>query len=148
MITDPVALQEAKNAWEYVRATRNVIVGNCNAASFFSWGFNQSRMRGICFNLLLASAFSVLEEALGQLRFEGVFASPRDNLATLMVHSRVVLPWLDYPLINAARLGRNQSIHSRNYLSHAQCRVYLAAIERELHAWGILAETTPNHWHW
>jgi len=146
MIADPVSLQDAQNGWEYVRATRNVIVGNCNAASF-RWGFNQSGIRNICFNLLVASAFSVLEEVLGQLRSEGVFASPRDNLATLMTQSRAVLPWLDYPLIDAARRARNQSIHSRNYLPHAQCRDYIAAIERELHAWGILTTTTPNLWH-
>ena len=31
---------------------------------------------------------------------------------------------------------------------HAKCRDYIAAIERELFAWGVLTSVTPNLWHW
>ena len=147
MITDPIILQEVRDAWEFVRETRNVIVGNTNLASFVI-GFNQRRMRDMCFNLLLASAFSVLETTLRQLRDEGKFAGKDNRLGPLMANSRTSLSWNHYALVDVARNERNQSVHDRLYLPHAQCRDYIAAIERELVAWGILTSPTPQLWRW
>jgi hypothetical protein len=147
MITDPTALLEVQNAWEFVRETRNEIVGNSNVASFVV-GFNQRRMRDICFNLLLASAFSTLEYALRQLRDEGRFTGKDNRLGSLMSNSRTSLPWSDYVLVDVARNERNLSVHNRAYLPNANCRDYIAAIECELFAWGILMSMTPQLWHW
>ena len=58
MISDRTELERSQDAWEFVRESRNLIVGNCNVATFVV-GFNQAGVRDICFNLLLASAFSV-----------------------------------------------------------------------------------------
>jgi hypothetical protein len=33
MISDTSAFQDVRDAWEFVRASRNVIVGNCNVAT-------------------------------------------------------------------------------------------------------------------
>lgn len=78
MITEAMVLKEVRDGWEFVRESRNVIVGNCNVATFVI-GFNQAGIRNLCFNLLLTSAFSVLEEVLRQLRTEGKFTSKKDN---------------------------------------------------------------------
>ena len=147
MITDPTALQSARDAWEFVRSSRNVIVGNCNVATMVV-GFNQARIRDLCFNLLLASAFSVVEDVLRQLRDEGKFTGKDNRLVPLMNNSRSVLPWVDWTLVDAGRNDRNQSVHDRTYLAHVKCRDYIAAIERELVAWGVLTSTTPDLWHW
>jgi hypothetical protein len=147
MISDANALQDVRDGWEFIRESRNVIVGNCNVATF-AVGFNQTGIRDLCFNLLLASAFSVLEEVLRQMRDEGKFVCKDNRLSRLMTSSRTSVPWSDYALIDAARLDRNQSVHARAYLPHAKCRDYIAAIEIELHGWRILACTTPHLWHW
>lgn len=147
MIIDPIAIQDARDGWEFVRSSRNVIVGNCNLSTMVV-GFNQAGIRDLCFNLLLASAFSVIEEALRQLRDEGKFSGNVNRLGPLMANSRSVLPWVDWALVDAGRNDRNQSVHARTYLAHAKCRDYIAAIERELVAWGVLTSATPQLWHW
>jgi hypothetical protein len=148
MITDANALREARDGWDFVRDCRNVIVGNCDVAAMQTLGFNQSGVRDIGFNLLLASAFSVLEEVLRQLRDEGKFSGKDNRPKPLMADSRGTLPWLEFALVDRGREDRNQSIHERRFLSHGLCRDYIAAIEREMHHWGILTKTTPELWHW
>ena len=147
MISDVTAMQEVRAAWEFVRESRNAIVGNCNIATLVV-GFNQSAIRDLCFNLLLASAFSVLEDVLRQLRDEGRFVGKDNRLGALMSNSRSSVPWVDYDLVDAGRNERNRTIHDRTYLAHANCRDYIAAIERELVAWGVLDSTAPHLWHW
>ncbi len=147
MITDPTALQAARDGWEFVRHSRNVTVGNCNAATLIV-GFNQAGIRDLCFNLLLASAFSVLEDVLRALRDQGAFATQDNRLGPLMSSSRSALPWVNWVLVDAARNDRNQSVHARTYLPHAKCRDYIAAIEQELVSWGVLSSATPELWHW
>ena len=147
MIQDLRALRAVRDGWEFIRHSRNAIVGNCNLATW-TVGFNQTGMRDLCFNLLLASAFSVLEDALKALRSEQVFVSKDDRLRTMMKASHTVLPWQDWPLLNQARVERNASIHDRNYLPHALCRDYLAGIETELVSWKILPTAAPELWHW
>ena len=147
MITDPTVLQDARDGWEFVRSSRNVIVGNCNMATM-ALGFNQAGIRDLCFNLLLMSAFSVLEDVLQQLRDEGKFLGRDNRLGPLMGNSRSALPWVDWPLVDDGCNDRNDSVHDRTYLAHAKCRDYIAAIERELVAWGVLTSATPQLWHW
>jgi hypothetical protein len=147
MIKELLALRDAQDGWEFIRGSRNIIVGNCNVATF-AVGFNQSGIRDLCFNLLLASAFSVLEQVLRQLRDEGSFRCKPNQLGPMMLNSRSVLAWNDYALIDGARNDRNQSIHGRCYLPHSKCRDYIAAIERQLASWNILSATTPHLWHW
>jgi hypothetical protein len=147
MITDPTALQDARDAWEFVRSSRNVIVGNCNVATL-AVGFNQVGIRDLCFNLLLASAFSVLEDVLRQLRDEGKFSGNDNRLGPLMSNSLSTLTWVDWALVDAGRNDRNHSVHARTYLANGKSRDYIAAIERELVAWGVLTSATPQLWHW
>ncbi len=147
MITDPTALNDARDGWEFVRNSRNIIVGNCNVATFVV-GFNQAGIRDLCFNLLLASAFLVLEETLRQIRDEGKFSSKDNRLGALIKNSRSALPWVDWALIDAGRIDRNQSVHQRTYLAQRKCRDYIAAIEQELVTWGVLPSATPELWHW
>ena len=147
MISDTEALRDARDAWEFVRKSRNVIVGNCNVATIAS-SFNQRGIRDMCFNLLLASAFSVLEHVLQELRDQGDFACKGNQHGGLMVNSKASIPWVDYTLIDKARSDRNESIHQQRYIPHAQCRDYIAAVEIELVAWKVLTETTPDLWHW
>jgi hypothetical protein len=148
MIKDQTALQDARDGWDFIQVSRNVTVGNCNVATLLAIGFNQAGIRDLCFNLLLASAFSVLEQVLRQLRDEGIFHCKGNQLGAMMSSSRAALPWNDYALIDTARVDRNGSVHDRAYLPHEKCRDYIAAIERELASFGVLTSMTPELWHW
>jgi hypothetical protein len=66
----------------------------------------------------------------------------------MMEASRPPAPRVDYVRIDQARDRRNQAIHDRVRLPHGECRDYLAAIERQLVAWGVVAEAKPELWHW
>lgn len=147
MIADANARVELALAWDSVRDDRNVIVGNLNMSTMA--GRPASRQfRDLCFNLLLARGFSVIEDALEVLRLQGLFGSNTRQLGKMMEASRNSIPWCDYPQINRGRERRNATIHDRIRLPHAECRDYLAAIERELVAWKIVTSTRPELWHW
>jgi len=147
MIADHVVLHEIQEAWEFVRRARNIVVGNLNSATMA--GRPQSaEFRSLCFNLLLASAFSVLEDTLKQFRGEGRISSKSTRLGDLMQGSQNRLPWREYSVINTGRGKRNSSIHDRTLIDHSECRDYIAAIERELAGWNILTSTSPELWHW
>jgi len=145
-IADAAAVQDLRLAWEEVRTYRNIVVGNLNAASATGWGQSQE-FRSVCFSLLLALAFSVLEAALKQMRQEGKFRSG-PQLGAMMANSIPAVSWLDYDAIDLARDDRNDALHERRILPHTKARDHLAAIERELVAWGIVAERAPQLWHW
>lgn len=147
VISDPLSLREFREAWEAVRSARNVIVGNLNAASMVGRG-GSPEFRNLCFALILIAAFSVLEQVLLQLRDEGHYKSKDSRLKPLMKNSRGALPWQDFDLIDRAREDRNRSAHERVFLPHAVSRDYIAGIEQELVAWGVLPTATPQLWHW
>ena len=147
MIRDPSVLASIRASWEFVRHSRNVAVGNCNAATWVV-GFNQTGMRDLCFNLILASAYSVLEEVLQALRDESVFACKSSKLGQLLVASKSVLPWQNWQLIDEGRDKRNQSVHDKGYMAHAEGRNYIAALEQELLTFKVLPKATPELWHW
>jgi hypothetical protein len=65
-----------------------------------------------------------------------------------MRSSRAALPWVNWSLVDSGREDRNRCVHQRAYMSHAKCRNYIAAIEVELVAWGVLRAATPELWHW
>ena len=140
-------LAAINSSWEFVRHSRNVTVGNCNAASW-AIGFNQKGIRDLCFNLLLASAYSVLEEVLQAYRDQGTFACKSSKLGMLLNASKASLPWRDWTLVDEGREKRNQSVHDRIYLPHLECRNYIAAVELELVEMGILSSASPELWHW
>ena len=79
MIVDGTANAELALAWEAVRDDRNVIVGNLNAATMAGRPASGA-FRDLCFNLLLARGFSVLEDSLEELRSQGSFVSSSRQL--------------------------------------------------------------------
>jgi hypothetical protein len=146
-ITDPATVADVRAAWEFCRHSRNIAVGNCNAA-VIAIGFNQKGMRDLCFNLILASAYSVLEDVLRAYRDQGTFSSKDGRLGPLLKASKHALPWNDWSAIEAGRVDRNSSVHGRAYLDHGRCRDYIASIEKELVYWQVLEKSTPELWHW
>ena len=139
MIRDAVILQQSRDEWGNVRLSQARVKTNLAAASRgiiggipVSFGF-----RDYCHGLTLLFGFSVLENVLRQLR-EGHFPCPGWMVGPLMTASRGVLPWVDYPLVEAAKDARNDIAHRRTTIPRAETWKYLDALEAELLAWGIL----------
>jgi len=147
MIADAKTNADLALAWEAVRDDRNVIVGNLNVATMAGWPASGA-FRDLCFNLLLARGFSVLEDSLEELRSQGAFVSSSRQLGKMMEASRQAVPWCDYAEIDRGRERRNATIHDRVRIPHSECRDYLAAIERELVVWQVLGYARPELWHW
>ena len=147
MIADANAAKTLTLAWEAVRDDRNVIVGNLNMATMAGRPAS-GVFRDLCFNLLLARGFSVIEDSLEEFRSQGTFVSKSRQLGRMMEMSRTAVPWCDYDQIDHARERRNATVHDRVRLPHSECRDYLAAIERELVRWHIVAAVKPELWHW
>ena len=147
MIVDQNVRAELALAWEMVRDDRDVLVGNMNVASMTGHPVS-GVFRDLCFNLLLARGYSVIEDSLEELRSQGTFTSKTRRLKGMMEASRPSLVWRDYGAIDKGRERRNASVHDRVRLSHAECRDYLAAIERELVGWKIVDRERPELWHW
>lgn len=145
MIADPVTRTELALAWDGVRDDRNVIVGNLNGMTIAGRPAS-SVFRDLCFNLLLARGFSVIEDSLEALRLQGSFASKPRPLQAVMEASRAAIPWHDYATVDRGRERRNASIHDRVRLPHSECRDYLASIERELVRWGVADRERPELW--
>ena len=93
------------------------------------------------FNLPLVLAFSLLDEVLGSLANQGVFALPRPNcmLGTKMTCSRSAISWRDYAALSSGKDARNALAHEGKMLPRAQCLTTIKAIGVELTSWGALA---------
>jgi hypothetical protein len=147
MLSDTLTGARLAGEWDAVRDERNFVVGNLSVSSMTARPAT-GPFRDVVFNMLLARGMSVLEDGLEELRAQGTFASSRRTLKAMMDASRPAVPWLDYDGMDRARNRRNMAIHDRVRLPHGECRDYLAAIERQLVAWGVVAEAKPELWHW
>ncbi len=140
MIRDANALNDIRCEWETVRATRELVESNIQISFFVSRGILSSDLgiSKLANSLLLLFAFSVLEQALLQLRNEGQFQCNSTKLGPLMAASQNVLPWRDYPLVDQAREKRNDIAHRRDWIGQAESYKYIDAIEQELTSWKIV----------
>jgi hypothetical protein len=91
-----------------------------------------------CHDLTLVFAYSVLQDTLEQLEYEGHFKSKTPGLRGRMHASRPVLPWQDFTLVDEGRERRNAFAHDRTVVPVEECVRYVDAIEQELRAWGIV----------
>ena len=137
MISDQQRLAEIREAWSTVRILQARIQTTLNAG-LFSLVPAATGFREVPDSLLLLFAFSVFEDALLQLRDEGVFRARGNRVSDLMDGSQAALPWQDYAAVNAARERRNDVAHRRAFLRDSEIEACLMAIERELVAWRVL----------
>jgi hypothetical protein len=137
MITDQEKLQRIRDSWTTVRILEARINTTLNVG-LFSLVPMLTNFQEVPESLLLLFAISVLEHTLKHLRDQGVFACKGDGLERLMKASSGVLHWQHFEKIQEAKGRRNHIAHEREFLRKGQCAEYLAAIEQELLAWGVL----------
>lgn len=135
MIKDPTEMRKATESWEVVRQQRNTVARHLMIMA--SGGVYGPKFRDMIFSLLLIAAYSVLEDVLEVLRDEGAFSSG-DGMKRLMKASRAAIPWQDYEKVTRGQKARNDAAHARTYPDNALARDFIASVERELHAWGIV----------
>lgn len=148
MIADKQTLQLIQKSWESVRIYEDMMDTHLNPRLVGSpFGFVRAPVFDkICYSLLVPLAFSVLEDALKQLRFEGTFSSNRTNLSDLMQSSQSPLPWNDFNTIWLYRNRRNGIAHDQKLVNPQECKDILDKIEDELVAWGILSSKIKGHY--
>jgi hypothetical protein len=137
VITDPVALQQVRDSWQTVRESEQT-AGLTMVKAFLSGLPAGTAPAELFWGLLLIFAYSVLEDALLELRDQGTFASKKSNLKELMDRSKSALPWVDFCLADEGREKRNGVAHRRLRCDAATCKKYIDHVEVELKNWTIL----------
>jgi hypothetical protein len=137
VINDKLIKKELRESWNTVLSTKEMVKANIVFA-FAGGGYTSKQFRNLSYNLTLLFAFTVVENALLQMRDEGKFKSKSSQLGALMDNSKNKIPWTDYQKIDEARNKRNEIAHQQKWIDLELCLSYLDAIEVELINWGIL----------
>jgi hypothetical protein len=137
MIKDPEARQRIRDSWKTVRKLQ-ARIHTALQPTLFSLVPSMTNFREVPDSLLLLFAVSVLENALDELRNQGVFSSRGSELGRLIEASRGTLRWQDYGKIQEIKNRRNDLAHERVFPPSDKCGEYLDAIAKELLAWGVL----------
>jgi hypothetical protein len=139
MIADPKALEDLRASWNGVRLLRSKIqralLGSFAMGSPFVF-----HIADHAHNLPFLKACAVLNDVLKQLAKERRFPSQGKLLGGLIRASVQVSPpvsWLNLPLKKALK-DREALAHRAAIIPRADCWTYIAAIEAELVAWGIV----------
>lgn len=94
-------------------------------------------------SLCLVFALSILEHALIQMRDEGLFVCPSNQLSRLMAaSSNAGIPWIDFSFMNKIREQRNYIAHKNVRLPESESRKLVEAVGSQLAAWGIAKKST------
>jgi hypothetical protein len=135
MIKDATALTKIRKDWTGVEALRVSLDVSAYATLPGLFPFT---LYNAAHNLPFLHAFAILNEALEQLKEEGLFKCGSRKLGHLLKASKKVLPWRDFALIKAGVVHRNDLAHKGKLLNRPECWTYIDAIKAELSAWGIL----------
>ncbi len=137
MIKDKDVLQEIRKQWDGVVALRRRIQVNLLAS--FSFGGTFSHFTADCaHNLPFLHACSVLNEALRQMRDEGVFTSTKHTLGAFAKSAQHQVSWVNYAEVTKMVGERNGLAHRAALLPRVDCWGYLEVIEAELRSWSII----------
>ncbi|MCH5374334.1 MAG: hypothetical protein JJ992_10170 [Planctomycetes bacterium] len=137
MIQDPIALAEIQQQWDGARQLRERIKANA-VFGFTGAHIPVLNLSSLAYNLPFLHACAVLNDALLQLRDEGVYACRSIFLGALHNASKSAIPWNDWPLVGELIDRRNELAHKAVVISRKDCFRYIEAIENELRAWKIV----------
>ncbi len=137
MIKDKNALQEIREQWDGVLALRQKIQRNL-FGSVAGRGTFSHFVADCAHNLPFLHACSVLNEALEQMRDEGVFTGKGRTLGTLVELAQNQVSWVNYSAVTKMVEKRNDLAHRGGLLPRGDCWDYLDVIESELRSWSII----------
>jgi hypothetical protein len=142
MIVNSIALATLQSEWQGVvrmrERVRHLVV------STFAFDSAQSPVFGdVLYNLPLVLAFDVLTNLLLRAKDEGLFTSSGNQLGDLMDSGKTAFSWLDWHGLRDAVKRRNEVAQSGKLFGDLQCLLYIARIEDQLIAWGIISQAQP-----
>jgi hypothetical protein len=137
MIANPNSLATLQTEWQGViqmrERMRHLVV------STFAFDAKKSPAFGdLLYNLPFLLAFDVLKHVLLQAREEGLFTASRHRLSDLMDSAKEALSWVDWQCLWEGMKRRNEVAHDGKLFGDIQCLQYIADIEAQLVAWGII----------
>jgi hypothetical protein len=137
MITNLSSLTTLEAEWQGVVRMRDR-VRHLVVSTFAIDEIRSPIFGNILYNLPLLLAFDVLKQVLLQAREEGQFISSQPQLSDLMDSAKTSLTWIDWQRLHEAVKRRSEVSHDGRLFGDVQCLQYLADIEIQLHAWGII----------
>ena len=143
MIVNPSALSTLQSEWQGVvrmrERVRHLVV------STFAFDSTQSPTFGdVLYNLPLVLAFNVLTQTLLFARDERKFIGSGSQLDDLMDAARTAVSWLDWQYLREGVKRRNAITQNAKLYGDLQCLLYIARIEDQLGAWGIISAVRQN----
>ena len=113
--------------------------------STFAFDSTQSPTFGdVLYNLPLVLAFDVLTQTLLFAREERKSAGSSSELGDLMDAAKSSLSWLDWQYLREGVKRRNAITQNAKLYGDLQCLLYIARIEDQLGAWGIISAVRQN----
>jgi hypothetical protein len=97
----------------------------------------------VLYNLPLLLAFDVLKQVLLQAREEGLISSSQRQLSDLMDSAKTALEWIDWQLLWEGVKRQDEVAEGNQLFGDSQCLKYIAFIEAQLVAWGIIMAAEP-----
>ncbi len=137
MIKDEGELDRVQKEWAGVSNLRGRIKVNLFAGAGLFGHFSHF-LADCANNLPFLHACSVLNEALLQMRDEGVFPCDGRTLGALVKDAEHYLTWVDYAVVKEMVKKRNDLAHKGVLHSRKDCWRYISVIETELRAWSIV----------
>ncbi len=134
MIKDAAVLDRVQKEW----ASVSVLSGRIKVNLFAGFGHFSHFLADCANNLPFLHACSVLNEALLQVRDEGVFQCKARTLGALVKAAEHNLTWADYTAVKEMVKKRNELAHKGVLCSRKDCWRYISVIETELRGWSIL----------
>ena len=137
MIKDAAELNRVQKEWTVVSDLRDRIKVNL-FAGFGLFGHFSHFLADCANNLPFLHACSVLNEALLQVRDEGVFQCKTRTLGNLVEAAQHQISWVNYSAVTKMVEKRNDLAHRAALLPRVDCWGYLDVIEAELRSWYII----------
>jgi hypothetical protein len=143
MIANSSSLATLQAEWQGVVQMRERI--RHLVLSTFALDANKSPAFGdVLYNLPLVLAFDVLGHALLEASDDERFAASRHELGNLMDRAKTALEWIDWQGLREGVKRRNEPAQNEKLFGDSQCLYYMAVIEAQLVAWGILTVAEPG----
>lgn len=141
MITDNAILDDLRQSWSAVEK----LSSDCLFLGATPSGWHKVNRPDELFNLSFVLAFACLDQALVELEAQGAFQCKSRLLGARMYASREAVPWQDFSEVEEGKNKRNDLAHHAKLATKSEALQYIAAIKRELVAWGILESAAGCH---
>jgi hypothetical protein len=142
MIVNPHSLATVQAEWQTVIRMRDRVQNLIFSTSALD-AKKSPAFGDILYNLPVGLAFDVLKQVLLRAKEEDLVPDSSHQLSDLLDSARTALDWIDWHSLREAVHRRAEGAQQEKLFGDRQCLKYLAIIEAQLVAWGILMAPDP-----